>query len=143
MKTLFICSYLFLLSPLAPAETDQSWKKHVSAVEQAKPNPYASQPDAVAAGGRLFSNYCAQCHGADALGRGKRPSLRTPDVQDATDGEIFWILKNGFRYRGMPSWSVLPEASRWQLVTYVKSLGVSHEDQPAKDTAQEKAGSPK
>jgi len=143
MKTLLICTFFFLALPGGFAQADQSWKKHVSAAEQAKANPYAEQPDAIAAGGRLFENYCAQCHGADALGRGKRPSLRTPDVQNATDGEIFWILKNGYRYRGMPSWNSLPEASRWQLVTYVKSLGVNHEDQTAKDSGREKTGSPK
>ena len=77
---------------------------------------------------RLFADHCSKCHGADALGRGKRPSLRSKEVQTATDGEIFWLLKNGNRRRGMPSWSSLPEPSRWQLVAYVKSLGESIPD---------------
>jgi hypothetical protein len=34
-------------------------------------------------------------------------------------------LTNGVVRRGMPVWSKLPEPQRWQLVTYLKSLGVS------------------
>ena len=46
-------------------------------------------------------------------------------VQNAKDGEIFWLLRNGNLGKGMPSWSALPEPSRWQVITYVKSLGVT------------------
>ncbi len=57
------------------------------------------------------------------LGRKKRPSLRTAEVQQAADGEIFWLLRNGALRQGMPSWSSLPEPSRWQIIAYIKSLG--------------------
>ena len=124
--SLYVASVSLL--PAMLLATDQSWKRHVSQRDRDKQNPYSRQADAVAAGSRLFSEHCAKCHGDDALGQGKRPSLRTPDVQNASDGEIFWILKNGFLRRGMPSWSSLPDASRWQLVTYVKSLGLSSDD---------------
>jgi len=124
--SLYVASVSLL--PAMLLATDQSWKRHVSQRDRDKQNPYSRQADAVAAGSRLFSEHCAKCHGDDALGQGKRPSLRTPDVQNASDGEIFWILKNGFLRRGMPSWSSLPDASRWQLVTYVKSLGLRSDD---------------
>jgi len=88
-----------------------------------KPNPYAGQADAIAAGHRLFLEDCAQCHQRDAMGKGKRPSLRSNFVQRATDGELFWVLRNGILRRGMPSWSMLPEPERWQIIAYVKSLG--------------------
>jgi mono/diheme cytochrome c family protein len=104
---------------------DTSWKNHVSDEDRRKTNPYANQAEAIAAGSKLFADHCAKCHGPDALGRKKRPSLRTPEVQQASDGEIFWLLRNGDLRHGMPSWSSLPEPSRWQLVAYVKSLGES------------------
>lgn len=122
-----------LLLPISLMGTDQSWKNHISESDRTRHNPYANQADGVAAGSRLFADHCAKCHGKDALGNGKRPSLRTSEVQNASDGEIFWILKNGFIRRGMPSWSSLPDATRWQLVTYVKSLGTSSEDHSSKD----------
>ncbi len=118
-----MCVAIILLLAMICAAADDSWMKQVPDADRQRPNPYAGQSDASAAGSRLFADHCAKCHGADALGRGKRPSLRSKEVQTATDGEIFWLLKNGNRRRGMPSWSSLPEPSRWQLIAYVKSLG--------------------
>jgi mono/diheme cytochrome c family protein len=112
-----------LLAASACIAADTGWMKHISEADRARTNPYAAQADAIAGGSRLFADHCAKCHGEDALGRGKRPSLRTKEVQQATDGEIFWLLKNGYLRKGMPSWSALPEPSRWQIIAYVKSLG--------------------
>ncbi len=85
-------------------------------------NPYAGQADAVAAGRKLFRNECAQCHGAEAVGGPKAPSLRSRRVQEAPDDALFKFLTNGKLKHGMPSWSRLPEQRRWQIVTYLKSL---------------------
>lgn len=90
---------------------------------RARRNPFAGDSDAVLAGKKLFARHCAECHGDTAEGGKKAPSLRAPEVQDAPDGAIFWILTNGVVRRGMPVWSKLPEPQRWQLVTYLKSLG--------------------
>jgi hypothetical protein len=59
-----------------------------------------------------------------------KPTLRSDRVQHATGGEMFWLLKNGNLAHGMPTWSALPEPSRWQIITYIKSLG------PSADTKQ-------
>lgn len=102
---------------------DGSWLKHVPEADRKRVNPMAGQAEAIAAGGRMFEDHCAKCHGPDALGRGKRPSLRSDRVQQAADGEIFWLLKNGNLAKGMPTWAALPEPIRWQIIAYVKSLG--------------------
>jgi hypothetical protein len=47
--------------------------------------------------------------------------LLADDVQ-STPGTLFWILTNGVVRRGTPVWSKLPEAQRWQIVSYLKSL---------------------
>jgi mono/diheme cytochrome c family protein len=109
----------------AYATADGSWLKRVPDADRARTNPYAGQADAIAAGGRVFLDHCAKCHGADAEGRGKKPSLRSSRVQGAADGEIFWLLKNGNLGKGMPTWSKLPEETRWQVIAYVKNLGKS------------------
>jgi len=88
----------------------------------ARRNPLESDPDAVAAGGKLFAQHCAECHGDMAEGGKKAPSLRADEVQHATPGALFWLLTNGVVRRGMPVWSKLPEPQRWQLVSYIKSL---------------------
>ena len=108
-----------------------AWMGKVPATDRVRANPYAGRKKAAAAGARLFAEHCAQCHGADALGKRGRPGLRSEEVQKATDGEIFWLLKNGSLRRGMPSWSSLPEPSRWQIITYLKSLGESGKSESA------------
>jgi mono/diheme cytochrome c family protein len=94
----------------------------VPAKAAAKQNPFESDPDAVSAGSKLFEMHCAECHGADASGGKKGPSLRVVEVQSAAPGSLFWVLTNGVVRRGMPVWSKLPEPQRWQLVRYIKSL---------------------
>jgi hypothetical protein len=44
-------------------------------------------------------------------------------VQNATPGELAWLLRNGNLAHRMPPWAGIPEQRRWQLVSYIKSLG--------------------
>jgi mono/diheme cytochrome c family protein len=91
----------------------------------ARHNPLSTDPDAVAAGGKLYGMHCAECHGETGTGghgSKKGPSLRAEEVQQASPGTLFWILTNGVVRRGMPVWSKLPELQRWQLVSFIKSL---------------------
>jgi len=90
---------------------------------RAKANPLVKDKDAVAAGKVLFEEHCAECHGENALGTKKAPSLRAPEVQTAPPGSLFWILTNGIVRKGMPVWSKLPEPQRWQLVSFIQFLG--------------------
>ena len=108
------------------AEADGSWLEKVPNRDRVRPNPYAENSDAVAAGAILFQRNCSSCHGETAQGIGSRPSLRSTRVQAATDGELHWLLTNGNLRRGMPSWSRLPDAQRWQIVRYLHSLPRDH-----------------
>ncbi len=85
-------------------------------------NPFAGQSSAVASGRKLFEQHCAQCHGGDARGQEKAPDLRSPAIQKAPAGSLFWILRNGKIRKGMPSWSRLPDQQLWQIVTYLETL---------------------
>jgi mono/diheme cytochrome c family protein len=104
-------------------------ERHGSLVQQAAPkfvklrNPYEGDQEAVEAGRKLFDRECAICHGKDARGAGKAPPLVMPDVYRAAPGALFWVLRNGSLKRGMPSYAHLPEQQRWQIVSYLKSLG--------------------
>jgi mono/diheme cytochrome c family protein len=125
VRKLLLTVVALLLAVAAAFAADGSWLKHVPEADRSRANPFAGQADAVAAGGLVFADRCAKCHGANAEGRGKRPSLRSTRVQEASDGDIFWLLKNGNLAKGMPTWNPLPEDVRWQLIAYIKSLGVS------------------
>jgi mono/diheme cytochrome c family protein len=104
-------------------------------------NPLAEDPEAVAAGRLLFEDHCAECHGDKGDGGRKGPSLRAPEVQNASSGTLFWLLTNGVVRKGMPVWSRLPEPRRWALVRYLKSLGTKEPpapDAPSRTAAQER-----
>jgi mono/diheme cytochrome c family protein len=92
---------------------------------RARHNPLEADIEAISAGRNLFEQHCVECHGASAEGGKRGPSLRVEQVQNAEPGAIFWLLTNGVVRRGMPVWSKLPEPQRWQLVTYIKSLGLA------------------
>jgi len=76
----------------------------------------------IRAGGKLFAQHCASCHGVNATGGTRAPSLHTPAVQAMPDAALVQFLTDGNLPKGMPSWSRLPEERRWQLVFYLKSL---------------------
>ena len=74
---------------------------------------------------------CTICHAVD--GHGQTPSgrwmypratdLTSNEVQSYSDQELFWIIKNGIRFTGMPAYGKMETADNiWGLVNYVRTL---------------------
>jgi cytochrome c len=134
---------LFLLATALPAQqtatpTPQKTPTYaaipVEAVKQ--PNPVKSTPASINRAKKWWTLDCAMCHGKDGDGKGETAAdmkLRIADftnpatLKDRTDGEIFYIIKNG--HEDMP-----PEGPRvkteenWDLVNYVRSLAKAKPD---------------
>ncbi|HKS82513.1 MAG TPA: cytochrome c [Candidatus Acidoferrales bacterium] len=79
----------------------------------------------------IFGSECSDCHGDDGrkptdIGRGlypRAPDLGSAEVQNWSDREMFWIIRNGIRLSGMPAFGKeLSDQETWGLVHYVKSL---------------------
>ena len=111
-----------LIIPLAFSRTKASPVQHAPAAASQRLNPYEGQQQARQAGAKLYQRDCAACHGADAQGIDKALPLASSEVRQASPGTLFWVLRNGSIYRGMPSFSHLPDEQRWQILTYLKSL---------------------
>lgn len=109
----------------APATTAQ-WK-----------NPVAGSSAAAKAGAAVYAAHCAKCHGANGEGSGNIAALRTGAAQQAPDGEVFWFITHGKISDGMPAWESLPKTERWQLVTFIKSLGKESTKSAVGSTAPE------
>jgi mono/diheme cytochrome c family protein len=128
-----VSSALVQVENLAAA-TNKKWNyaelAKVPVKLRVKRNPFESDPDAAAAGGKLFEQHCAECHGRKGEGGRKGPSLLRTEVQQASPGALYWILTNGVVRRGMPVWSKLPEPQRWQIVTFLESFGTTAGPQP-------------
>jgi mono/diheme cytochrome c family protein len=138
---LMLAASLTAAQTSGPARKDESVYAALGKAPQkaaTRRNPLESDSDAVLGGRKLFALHCAECHGEGADGTRKAPSLRADEVQQATAGTLFWLLSNGVVRRGMPVWSKLPEPQRWQLVSYIKSLGLA-KSLPDAESAQKQA----
>lgn len=110
----------------------------VDLIEEAKTwkNPFEATENNVEQGKAIFHGkaFCVTCHGRDGKGLGDIPGLVgklprnfTDKAWQAarTDGELFWILKNGSPGTDMASFIplVLTEEEAWHVLLYVRSFG--------------------
>jgi len=76
-----------------------------------------------------FADHCAICHANNGSGKTQinsglyppAPDMRERQTQDLADGEIFYIIKNGIRFTGMPGWGGEDEEN-WKLVLFIRHL---------------------
>ena len=108
--------------------------KHWFVSRSARAHPVrepSSGPSSLDSGGMTFNGDCAFCHGQDGrtptdVGQAmypRVPSLASPEVQQWSDAELFWIIRNGNRFTGMGAFGkTLTDDQIWDLVRYVRSL---------------------
>jgi mono/diheme cytochrome c family protein len=118
-----IISLIALCSVMALAQSGErpAWKAPADAA--AKQNPLNNKPELAAGGKKIFAKSCAVCH--DAGEKQKGPHLASDAVQSESDGALFWKISHGNSRSGMPTFSSLPDAQRWQLVLYIRGLATS------------------
>src|SRR6202162_5904552 len=110
------------------------WALRTSVPESAKKlqNPLAADNAAsenVSAGQELYKQKCGTCHGYDGSGKTEAGSglypppldLRGSEVKNATDGEVFYFIRNGIRNTAMPGWQ-MPDQDTWRLVVFIRNL---------------------
>lgn len=102
----------------------------------AKTNPHPSSAGGIQAGKELFLKTahpvaCVMCHGEQGDGKGLMGAALVPTprnftcgvmMREISDGQLFWIIKNGSPGTGMMAFSGLPDEQVWQLITYIRSL---------------------
>jgi mono/diheme cytochrome c family protein len=74
---------------------------------------------------------CKHCHGMLGNGQGSmalniKPKPRNftckQTMESISDGQLFWIIKNGSKGSAMPAYSYLSDKKIWQLIHYIRSL---------------------
>jgi mono/diheme cytochrome c family protein len=96
-------------------------------------NPVADSAEVMADARAHWADHCAACHSNNGSGdaeMGKHmyppaPDMRQVSTQNLTDGELFYIIQNGIRLTGMPSWgsgTSRDEQDSWKLVRLIRHL---------------------
>jgi cytochrome c553 len=74
---------------------------------------------------------CKQCHGMAGNGKGAMAPNLNPKprnfkckqtMENISDGQLFWIIRNGSKGTAMPAYPRLPDKKIWQLIHYIRSL---------------------
>jgi len=99
-------------------------------------NPLSASQKNIEAGEDLYMTTakpvaCVECHGEVGDGNGVMASMFEPaprnftcsdNVGKLTDGQFFWIIKNGSIGTSMPAFDKLSEQEIWQLTMYLRTL---------------------
>jgi cytochrome c oxidase cbb3-type subunit III len=83
-------------------------------------NPRGRDPAAVQAGGALYRQRCADCHGPDAKGS-RGPDLTRLWTSDASDARVFQTIRTGIPGSIMPP-SLDSDEEVWAIVAYLHSI---------------------
>ena len=93
--------------------------------------PRLDDNDRIVLGAGAYHSGCAWCHGAPGIPRNPvtRSMLPAPpdlsaDMREWKDEELFWIVKHGIKYTGMPAWvSQRRDDEVWAVVTFLRRIG--------------------
>lgn len=110
-------------------------------------NPLPPAPVLVARGRDHWADHCATCHanngsGDSELGKNlypRAPDMRGARTQSLSDGELYYIIRNGVPWTGMPAWGNADlgdlDSETWALVLFIRHLPKLS---AAEETAMEK-----
>ena len=97
-------------------------------------NPFESNSENFIKGESLFQwtaepNPCKICHGPVGNGLGMMAQGLSPmprnftcsqTMKQVSDGQMFWIIKNGSPGTGMPPYKFLSDDEIWKLILYIR-----------------------
>ena len=107
------------------------WHLSIPSHARAMRNPLSASEENLKDARLHVADQCAVWHANDGsgnalFGRGlypKPPDLRQAATQNRSDGELFWIIENGVRFTGMPSFASHGMSDdSWKLVLFIRHL---------------------
>lgn len=98
-------------------------------------NPVRGNEALLKDGKKIYESVCWTCHGLKGKGDGPASAALNPkpsdhtshNVQQETDGSIFWKISNG-RGNMQPFGKIYTAKQRWALVNYIRVLGKYNEN---------------
>lgn len=131
----FVKSGVFNVGATSPHTKFTEWITHETMIHSVRRNagrlgtPAPFTPAQIVAGFCAYETHCVACHGAAAVARQQWVTGMEPappyllDVQQRfTAPQLFWIVKNGIKMTGMPSWrSAMSDAEIWSVVAWIEA----------------------
>ena len=130
LKPLFVLAALLLFARTSQQPAAAPAPASVPAEAKAMVNPVKATPELQAQAKKMYGYDCAICHGANGNGKGDiaaemKPPLKDytdpAALKDITDGEMFYISKNG-KGQMPPEGDRLKPDATWNMVILVRSF---------------------
>ncbi len=92
--------------------------------------PDLDDPDLIRLGAGHFVRGCAFCHGAPGEPRNYAANFMQPEppalslaATEWSDKELFWIVRHGLKYTGMPGWPAIERTDEiWAVIAFLRQL---------------------
>jgi len=97
--------------------------------EKVKKNPYSNDDDSKTRGKKTYKLECIRCHGKEGKGDGNSADLldrqvadlTTENIQNQTDGELFWKISEGRKPMPLAK-RTLTDDQRWDVINYIRTF---------------------
>ena len=97
-------------------------------------NPLPANAEILKQGMNHWADHCATCHANNGSGdteMGRKfyppaPDMRSAETQSLSDGELYYVIRNGVPLTGMPAWGDASlgnsDSQTWALVSFIRHL---------------------
>jgi mono/diheme cytochrome c family protein len=145
---LLIYGVLYVFIAIGPKEVETTGKERDIEIPRAPEenkfvkNPFPNTPDVIAKGKGIYlgKGGCFACHGSEGLGDGPAGTALNPRPRNfsnprfheiRSDGELFWVIRNGSPGTGMFSYSpaYITEEEAWMVIRYLRMIPKEIEQQ--------------
>lgn len=114
-------------SVIGPWALNRSMARHA----REQDDPFEDAPSILPLGMKHYHTNCVLCHGAPEVPPAElayglnppAPALDAEATQSRTDGQLFWVIRNGIRMTGMPAFGPTHDDEEiWHIVAFVRHL---------------------
>ena len=127
---LVVIAFITALAQETPAPSKPSGAHAIPPEAVRMANPQKPTPDSLAQGKKYYGYDCVFCHGEHGNGKGEvaiseKMNLKNwsdpAALKDMTDGELFYIIKNG-KGQMPPEGDRVKAPEIWNMVNYIRSF---------------------
>jgi mono/diheme cytochrome c family protein len=133
----FVKSGIYNVAATSPHTKLTTWLTHETMIHSARLRaesvtaPSSFSEGDIVAGFCAYETHCVACHGAAGVprrpwvnGLEPQPPFLLDVTQRFTSEQLFWIITNGIKMTGMPSWrDNLSAGETWDVVAWLEASG--------------------